>query len=341
MKDKTNSPQNTIRYPKDLARIETINRIETKNNSAEIIERSAFELSGGFPFLFDVISCACTYHKDFIKDDPQETHYNIKIPREAFDDFAFDNFTDHSRDILKKEIWRVLRNPDRKILPLDNRHTILTEPIRLDIVYERDVLYSSLVSRNKKGEYTTAPRLKIKGYIIYFYKPLFSRLLSGQYGKAWFPLPKAFQAKMIHEIKEKGNDPIFKGYGNFGHVTNYRKLYLYLNLHDNSRSNELHYDALDMTARCLSGNISIKNGKPYLDNWYTSHQFIQKGLKLFHLMAQDGLMEGVKLIPGSVFYEKPIKKFRVKIIRPDNVESLPSFLDETPFLPDGTRKDDE
>ena len=173
---------------------------------------------------------------------------------------------------------------------------------------------------------------EIKFVVIEFYKPLFYQLLRGKHGEAWFLLPKAFHAKMLKAINEYKDLPEFKRYGNLATSINYRKLYLYFNLHDNKRGDNLTYDALELSLHCLPENINEKNGKRYLDNWYKLHQFTQKGTRLFHKMAQDGLLEGVSIIPTSVYYEKPAKEIKIKLQR--NTKAIPEFIDETPFQGD-------
>jgi len=314
----------TARYPKDLAKVETFNRFDMseliEQQDLQNLERAAFELAGAYPFVFDALAYICTHHKDAIKDNEGETHYTVAIPVESFNDFALDGY-DESYDYMRKELYQIIDKPEKKLMPLSKQYDIYTEPIRISVVHEKNKFFGNLA--RKKGAH------KIKGFIINFYKPLFKPLLTGQYGTAWFPIPKAFHAKLIHTIKEYGHLPVFQQYGNFGHATNYRKLYFYLNLHDNSQSDKIYYDAIDLTARCLPSNIITINNTKYLREWFTTHQFLQKGLKLFNLMAKIGLMEGVKLIPESVFYEKPIKQIRVKIVRPEKDTAIPDFIDET------------
>ena len=141
-------------------------------------------------------------------------------------------------------------------------------------------------------------------------------VLKDEKGAAWFPFPVRFQAKLIDFIKRHKDDNEFKKYGTFGHASNYRKLYLYLNLHDNSKSDEINYNAIDLTLKTLPSNTQkTPAGEYFLRNWFTSHQFFQKALRLFYCMGKEGLLDGVKLIPTSVWYDKPIKELKVKINR--------------------------
>jgi len=326
----------TVKYPKTLVKAEISSRRQLKSTELvdeqqKIIEekiselnKGSFELAGVFPYIFDVLCYVCTHAKEAIerRGNNSETHFRVKIPTEAFYDFALDGELDQKHKLLK-ELLELHQNPKTKALPLNADLSISTQPIRIDLIHQNGRRITGNLKNLQQGGQ------EIKFIIIEFYKPLFSQLLEGRHGKAWFILPKAFHAKMLKAIKQYKDLPEFKRYGNLATSINYRKLYLYFNLHDNKKGDYLTYDSVDLAEHCLPENISEKNGKAYLDNWFKLHQFTQKGTRLFHKMGQDGLLKGVEIIPTSIWYEKPAKEIRIKLKR--NAIEIPEFTDETPF----------
>ncbi|MGA2143148.1 MAG: hypothetical protein ABSG94_12115 [Brevinematales bacterium] len=338
MKDKKNYyPKSQVKYPRGIAQAEIFNQhsLSPENkqkllyeNKIERLTNESFNLNGAYPYLIDFINYLCTHHRDLIErqDNPGETHYRVRIPKKEFNEIILGEYKDQ-KNHLEQEIYRLLSDKDEsgermkpKILPLNMEYAIRTKPIRLDIVYNdgEKLKPEQMTLKNVTGE-------SVKGYIIEFFKPLWQSVLKDDKGQAWFPFPVRFHAKMIDFIKKHKNDGEFKKYGNFGGASNYRKLYLYLNLHDNSKAMEINYDAIDLTLKSLPSNIK-KNDKGEYDihNWFTSHQFFQKGLRLFYRMGEAGLLDGVKLIPTSVWYDKPLKELKVKINRGNVL--LPEFI---------------
>ena len=336
------------KYPKALGQAE----ITPRNKHSDIVaaedqdptillktkelHSSMFELVGAYPYLFDVISYTCTHHLDQItrKNDQKETHYRVAIPYNKFLDMALDGYSGAGNTKrLKDELYKMIRKPLVKVLPFDKHHSIRTQPIRLDIVYDDDTQYSQV----KGLKNVTAKH--IKGIILEFYKPLWKSLFSGEYGVAWFLAPKAFNAKMHYAIEKYKTLPEFIAYGELAYAIDYRRLFLYLNMYDNKRGNYVNYDATALTRSCLPKNIQAdRNGEYRLKNWFSSHQFVQKGLKLLNKMAQDKLMEGITIIPKTVFYSKPMKEIHVKYYR-GKQKTIPDFVNETLFLPNGDLKE--
>ena len=329
-------PKTQVKYPKDLAKTELFNRHDLTSEhilkilndyKIERLTNESFNLNGAYPYLIDLINFICTHHKDNIErqDNLKETHYRVNIPKKAFMDIILGEYKDQ-RGYLEKEIYHLLADKDEngermkmKLLPLNKDSAIRTKPIKLDIVYEDgEKPAQESMLKNVTGEC-------VKGYIIEFYKPLWQSILKNEKGMAWFPFPVRFQAKMVDFIKKHKDDQEFRKYRTFGKPSNYRKLYLYLNLHDNSKSTKICYNAIDLTRKALPSNIDINDkGETDIHNWYTSHQFFQKGLRLFYRMGEAGLLEGVKLIPTSVWYDKPMKELKVEIKREN--QTLTEFV---------------
>lgn len=333
------SKNRTSKYPRTLANAEITHRrshienliLEDDGQTAvdqEKLKRAVFNLASALPYLFDVISYTVTHHRGAIEraDDNKETHYRVRIPVDHFLDFALDGETDQKAN-LWSEMYRFMQKNPSKVLPLTRGHSIRTQPVRMDIIMENGKRGGMENLKNQSGTQ------RIKMVVLEFYKPLWRSLFIGEYGREWFLIPKAFHAKLRRWIKMLHDDPEFKPYGDFGTVLNYRRLYMYLNLHDNSSAEMINYDGLELTEACIPKHVHHKNNAVYLD-WYPVHQFFQKGLRLFRRMAAEGVMNGVKLAPWSVWYSKPLNQFQVKMIR-DKFEEIPEFRSTVNVSDDG------
>ena len=294
-RSKTRFPPKLVKNPRTLAELELFNRhcltTEETKQALEIfkIERltnELFNLNGAYPYLIDFLNFVCTHYPDRIerKTEPNETHYRVLVSKKVFKDLALGNYTDQ-KQYLEQEIYRLLSDKDEngepirpKIFPFNSSFSVRTKPIRIEIWYEDENQLIQLKPNQISLQNVTGNR--VKGYAFEFYKPLWREIFtSKEGGTRWFPLPTMFQAKLVDSINRYKNDPEFEKYGSFGYPSNYRKLYLYLNLHDNSNSEVITYDAIDFTLKTLPKNIQKKNNTFNLHNWFTSHQFFQKGLR--------------------------------------------------------------
>ena len=82
------------KVPKALAKAEITPRnksdeLEIYSDTNEVIktkvaelDKSAFELGGVYPILFDAINYVCTHHKEALTD--AVTHYAVDIPKDKF-----------------------------------------------------------------------------------------------------------------------------------------------------------------------------------------------------------------------------------------------------------------
>jgi len=321
--------KNLMKYSKELAKAETTSRrqhkfIIDKRTEEEIkiikieqLTRSIFDLSGAYPFVFDALAYICTHHQAIIerKNIPQETHYRVIVPIRHFQDFAIDKYKE-LRNKMMTELYELAKEPKAKILPLDLNHSILTVPIRVDLIHKdgSEIPAPFLkIYQNLNGE------LPIKAVVIEFYKPLFRSLLEGEHGIRWFPLPKSFHAKLLDVIKRcrdlpEFQDPEFQKEELKANANTYRKIYMYMNLHDNGKSERLTFNAVDMMLSCYPEMVKIKNDKKYLD-WWNSRLFIKKACILFNIMGQEGLLDGVKFVPTGIQYYKPSEQFKIRVVR--------------------------
>lgn len=329
-------PKGQVKFPKQIARAEIFNQNcltpEQKSdilrkNKIDRLRNESFNLNGAYPYLIDLINYLCTHHRERIerKDNPLETHYRVRLLKADFDNIILGEYKDQ-RDYLRKEIYRLIKGLDEnenyikhKVLPLTMSEGLLTRPIKIEISFHdsKKLPVWQLSLNDITGE-------SVKGYIIEFYKPLWQEVINSEKGADWFPFPVRFHAKTVNFIKQHGADAEFKRFGNFGYASNYRKLYLFLNLHDNSNSSKIRYDGVDLTKHCLPSNIKTKtDGTADIHTWWITHQFTQKGMRLFYRMGKAGLLDGVKIIPDSVWYDQPLKMMEIGISR--DIKGLPVF----------------
>lgn len=342
------SGKEVVHYPKGAAKAETTSRRQHGDISnydgtmlpkekTLALTRSFFELSGAHPYIFDTLAYVCTKYRQNIDriDDEKETHFRVRIPFEHFLDFALDGRNQY-KPRLMAEIYDLAMVQKGKVLPLDRDHSVLTVPLRVELFYEdgnkvdRDTIRHF---QNLNGEWP------VKGITIEFYKPLFASLFIGVHGESWFPLPKAFHAKMLEAMDKYRNRPEFKNAGITAFPIQYRKLYLYMNLHDNGIGEHLHLNAEDAMLSCyptLVKTVKTATGDQHYIDWWPSRLFVRKGCNLFNRMADDGLMDGVKLVPTGIWYDKPLQELRVKVQRAKKYKEVPEFTDDSPFaaLPD-------
>lgn len=325
--------KNIVKYPKNLALAETSTKRYqlVLDDRVKNMDKTAFELSGAFPYIFDALNYICTHCKAGIEriNDITETHYRVRLPMHLFYDFALDKNMKYKKALLR-ELYKIIEKPPTKYLPLTKQESVLTAPIKIDLFYDDTTKIKNQNLKNLKAE-----GKEIKYIALEFYKPLWNRIFKGKYGEAWFYLPKAFHVKMLSTIEKYRDTKEFKRYGNLAKSTNYRALTLFINLHDNQKGVNLTLDAVNLAMSCLPGNTYERNYKVFLKNWYVLHQFIQKGIRLLHKMGEDGLMNGTNLIPTSVWYNKPMQEVKIgihrnKIISEDK-KGLPLFTDKTKF----------
>ena len=342
------SKHDTVHYPKAAAKAEAISRrqhlqIQDENGilpaeKVESLTRSFFEIAGAHPYVFDALSYVCTYHKAAIerRDNSTETHFRVRIPLEKFLDFALDGRTQFKHRLMA-ELYDMASIQRGKILPLDANHSVLTVPVRVDLFWEDGAKVDPVLARRLENLKGPAP---VSFLVIEFYKPLFQKLLEGENGESWFPLPKAFYAKMLETMDVLRPEPEFKYAGITANPIQYRRLYLHMNLHDNGIGEQLCLDGVDTLLSCYPGLVHDRGTGKYVD-WWPGRLFIKKACALFNRMADMGLMDGVKFVPTGIQYDKPIKQFKVRLQRGTKYRNVPAFKDESPYasLPDLRPKD--
>lgn len=275
--------------------------VQKENKIAEL-EKGLFELQGAFPYMFDAINYACTHNKDGIRriGDNQETHYQMVLPVSVFYEYALDGL-DQYKDALEHELHRVMFNNPSKMLPVNDTMSILTQPIRMSVLYDDNT--KGIIQNIKKTEGKT-----IKAFIIEFYKPLWASLLEDSQAKAWFLTPKSFYAKIKKTIEGREEEFLVDTRVPFPSAINILKLFIYLAMHDNRNPNDMRdtkieHNTIDLLQHCFPSCFTKKTDGSYvIRNWQEARAFILAGLKVFNDMAKNELMNGIPLVPYGIEY---------------------------------------
>jgi len=344
--DQNQNKKKAVRYPKATATAETSKKKHHKeiykNEIGNILEkleeqqihslsRTQFDLSGAYPYLFDALSYICTHRKDLVElaDDPQSTHFRVTISYNELLDFALDTHKEQKL-LLLQNLINLAKNPQGKTIPISPTKSITTIPIIVSLFRELDTKLPPNEIKRLENLKNIENEIPIKGVQILFFKGLFYRLFENtEYGADWFPMPKAFQAKLVYTLKTQQNNPQLLRYKVKGYPVTYRRYFLYLNLHDNSIGEKLTLNSIDLWERINPREVECKNGKKYLKRWGKARTFLQKANTVLNIMAHKGLLDGAKTAPKGVWYEPPLKEYTVYLARKDFTE-LSELKDYSP-----------
>jgi hypothetical protein len=319
----------TIRYPRQTAIAETTRKAQHKTvysieNNIKVgpltpdqfkkLSRTYFDLSGAYPYVFDAISYVCTHHKEKVElaDDPRSLYYRITLSMDELFDYALDGYEDQKSSLLDMLI-ELMQKPQGKTVPISSTTSVSTIPLIVSFVREKmeDLTESKVTQLANIG----SPQV-IKSISIQVLKPLFYRLLNGENGENWFPLPKAFQAKLVHTLKENTGDSEAEKQGINGYASTYRRYFMYLNTVDNSESEKLILDSIDLWESIAPREVQkLKDGTKTLKRWETTCIWLHDANKIFNVMAQKGLLAGAKFAPTAVWYEHSLKTYTVHLRR--------------------------
>lgn len=309
---------NTIKYPKPVSETELYNNkmvlTDSVNRQTKILEqikilkKEYFSMQGANGYLIDVCNFLATKNPKLFWQNPEFTHVSIRLSTTDFNEHALGDYQNQLQS-LKDQVYKFRKENKQKILPLDLNMDILIEPIRIYPIYSnKQNDYFGILSNNPKktyeyGKLKNVKNTKLVGYQIDIYKNLWKSILT-ENPNNYFLYPSHLHAKMVHAINECKDKQDFIELGIFGNVYNYRKLFLYMQMHNNGKSDELVYNIYDLTLECLPENIKKQaNGQYCLKDKKQIFNFIKKGVKLFNYMGQNGLLTGSKLVPTLLYLQ--------------------------------------
>lgn len=332
-------------YPKTLAFAENIGNIKNVNTedndklpeflndlalkNKESFTRSYFEYFGAYPYVFEAVAYALTQlprekAKEYITPVEDGLFFEMKFSWETFKDYALDGMPNQTDNLIQR-LKEMALNPQGKVIPISPTQTITTTPIRITLISEDGRNLSNqeikrLENLNKTTLNNGLDRLPIKGLYIQCFTPFFADLLKGQYGENWFPIPKAFYAKMIETQRKYRNDEEISKIDVKGNPATYRKLFLYMFMHDNKMGNQLNFDCIDLWKSVSPKEIQYQVNKSgekiaYLKRKEDARKFIYKGNLLLNRMAREGFLDGVTFAPNKVFCDYDKMKYTVFLKR--------------------------
>lgn len=306
----------TLKYTKRLAKAEMTSKSKLKgllDSESQKMHKGYFELSGAYPYVFDIITYICNYYQhnvintekkidakiisDTITQSDSVTHHSINIPWDSCLDIALGDYCHgKNRHRFKSELYTLARNPLPKVLPWEGTQNILTLPVRCNIITEEGNAITGNITN-----------YHIEKVIIDFFRPLWEGLFSGKHGVCWFRMPSAFYSKIYGYMDTKNTK-----------VTplQVRKLYMFVKMHDNKKGSFVNHDIEDIVINCFPGLIQIKKGKPYQKDKKKSKQFIEQCVDVLVGMQRekiiDNYLKGVDFVRNIAVFSMARKKRKKK-----------------------------
>lgn len=339
-------------YPKTLAAAENIGNIRNAHfeNNAELPEylqqmavqnkesftRSYFEYFGAYPYIFEAISYALTQTphellKQKIKPTQDGLFFEMRFKWETFLDYALDGMKGQTA-ALTQTLYDLALHPQGKVISISPTQTVTTTPLRITLIHkngfemnEQEIKRLSNLKQNRQLENTNIS--PIAGIYIECFTPFFADLLQNTDCGNWFPIPKAFYAKMIDTQTKYRNDPEISKINVTGNASTYRKLFLYMFMHDNNIGKQLNFDAIKLWKSVSPSEIKyIKdktgNEKAYLRRAEKSRLFFYKANLLLNRMAKEGYLTGVQFAPNKVWLDYNKQVYTVFLNRvPEHLKS--------------------
>lgn len=297
------------------------------------LNKATTELNGAFPYTFDFLSYVCTNAKQAIENtEPSNRnyYYSVTAPWSKYLELTLGRYTDQKHSLLTELIAIEGNNAPIKVVPWDETTSIKGSPIRVAFRgVNKAALAPGVVKRlNNLDHVSNMPIGEIQ---IEFLKPLFQDVIENK-GNS-FPLPAAFHATMKDDMEKCRNDKDIKAIPEANYPQTYRKLWIYLNLHDNGEGAKIIVPAVDLLMHCAPQYIQEKpDGSRYVKDWWKARLFVIKGLTLFRKMAEYGHMGPCKFSPTGVFYNKPLRTFDITVTRnKTEYKTVINDLDQSPF----------
>jgi hypothetical protein len=218
------------------------------------VSKSNTELLGVLPYLFSFGAYAFENFKEMVIDMPKITHYQLgsekdPIPLETLYRYTIGEYVEQ-KELFHAELYRLMREKRARFLPNNYGGHTLTEPISIAVVTEKGVstdgaLFNSLVTKTEGGTYEHTPRVKIKGVILQYYKPLFEGHFNGYKG-GFIKQPQLLYAIARHYHSDM-SEAALKDFTPVKIV----QLFYYIATHCNYRGSKITVDAPEMLKHIL------------------------------------------------------------------------------------------
>jgi hypothetical protein len=212
----------TSKYPRILAETETKSRrsydfkivkVEPETDRDLITNPNAFTLQNVYPYNFDGITALCTDYadKEFMykgertkiiqgQNEAALTHYQAIVPVDIYKELTLNGHYEYW-EYVRVELYKMHKNPEKRLLPFSPGLLIATHPLEVDFVYED----GTKVNVMKNLENIGADR-RVQFLVLRFYKPLFESILQknkkGTMGSNYLQMPRAMHAEINSTLKE-------------------------------------------------------------------------------------------------------------------------------------------
>jgi hypothetical protein len=345
----------TSKYPRTLAKVETTSRRQheiekIKADPKDIVlltKRGTFTFANAYPYIFDALSDLCTnfataQYKDNKgrirnvierQDNDTETHYRAILKIQTFAEMALNGHNEYWDSFLV-QLYKLAAHPEKKVLPFIEGYSILTEPVRIDLVTENGdkLSESEKTSLSNLKNRPDSHKGKLELIMIEFYKPLFESLFQrnskGELGNNYIQVPKALNAEIKATAEYLRRIGYFQGTDINAeavplHESEARAIFLYMAQHDNKIGEHITLDAMDFAESCFPGDVKYtyeeildeKTGKPGIDrrtkepkrvvkekylsraDGFKIRSKIKKTIVTFKKMGSIGKMDGGQFIP--------------------------------------------
>lgn len=335
-----------IRYSRKLANAELSNtktvdiaKIKNENNEfiTETLKKTAFQLAGVYPYLFDALNMLCTENPQRADGsyviNETETFYHARLSWNDLQYYALGDYKTDTYQNFVTELLQLYIKPESKCFPLGDGYNLTTKPLQIISILHKDrqmtkseAQFRINFSKSKKDQIENAEGQieelnsdnqdysPIVGIEIMFYKPLFEASLLGKKSKQSFLQSEPhLQSKLVSFIataKTKNEFyEIFKDYTQIQrYPVIYRRYALYLMEHDNKKSDFCFIDAKDMLLHVDPQQLdSDKN----IRNINTVRMFVDKANLILNTMAKNGYLKGFSEIPIKCIYNAELKNFQV------------------------------
>ena len=220
-----------VKYPRLLAKNATSSKRQIEQllpfddiaePEPEEIKKSMYNLSAVYDVTFDGLCVLCMdkfgqqwqdksgEYQNYIDraDNPNETHFRSVLNIEDVKDVFCGPFPEYWPDVFES-LKKLAYNPQKKKIILDKTHSIVTEPIGIDLIYDNGKSYKNLknlaprLSKKDaalgKKQKADKPPEKIIGMAFEYYKPFFLPIIllnkRKTAGKNYILLPRYFQLK--------------------------------------------------------------------------------------------------------------------------------------------------
>lgn len=215
------------------------------------ISRATSELAGAYPFLFNVISFVLTHKEYQIGYEKMKTGFydSITLPLGVFLDIALGK-TEGVKDFLMSEMVKLEKNRPVKVVPFDERTSVYGQPIVVTIGTEKSGHVKN-INREKRDNNTRIQILFMKCFFrnehghIQEPKAVYAKLVEAQ-AKHRKELQKRERPLLTGDAPSAALTqpaPVEDPYTQISAVNRVRE---YLFLHDNGKSDTIHYDVLEL-----------------------------------------------------------------------------------------------